>query len=48
MACVFDNVAKAISIYLNGNRLLNQNLTNTATFTFADTDCKIWDNVFLM
>lgn len=41
VACVFDNVAKAISIYLNGNRLLNQNLTNTATFTFADTDCKI-------
>ena len=41
VACVYDNVSKAVTMYLNGNKLSNAKHAQSANFTFAETDCKI-------
>lgn len=41
VACVYDNISKAVTMYLNGNKLSNAKHAESSNFTFAETDCKI-------
>lgn len=41
VACVFNSTTNSITLFLNGNKLFSNKHTETSTFTFALTDCKI-------